>query len=445
MLEYHSTIMASLFDCFFLLFSLIFFTISPSSAKTLPFRPNTIVIPVSKDKCTNQYTIQISQRTPSTPVKLTVDLGGRFMWVNCEESYTSSTYKPAKCNSTLCSLANSKVCTTEPTQCSSSPRPGCNNNSTCTKFIQNRVVYIGTGGELGQDTVSIQFYNKNNPGRIVSLASFPFFCGITWLLDSLAEGVTGVAGFGRSSNISLPAYLSDSMDLPKKFAICLSSNYKNNGLIFFGNGPNYEPLTYTPLILNPVEDLITGGSADYYIGVKSIRVDGKKIKFDENLLSVVKDGSGGTMLSTVNPYTVLHTSIYKALLRDFTKKMELKFRSLVVPSVPVPFGACYYSSGFGTIEEFLAIVPAIDLELESADGKNVSWRFSGANSMVAVNSYTMCLAYIDGGSQPWAPIIIGGHQLEDTVLQFDLDKSRLGFSSNLVYKNTTCSNFVDSM
>ncbi|EEF45333.1 conserved hypothetical protein [Ricinus communis] len=61
--------------------------------------------------------------------------------------------------------------------------------------------------------------------------------------------------------------------------------------------------------------------------------------------------------------------------------------------------------------------------------------------MVAVNSYKMCLAFVDGGSQPRTPIIIGGHQLEDNLLHFDRANSRFGFSSNLLARSTTCSNF----
>lgn len=38
-------------------------------------------------------------------------------------------------------------------------------------------------------------------------------------------------------------------------------------------------------------------------------------------------------------------------------------------------------------------------------------------------------------------IVIGGHQIEDNLLQFDLATSRLGFSSSLLFRQTTCANF----
>lgn len=120
-------------------------------AKT-SFRPKALVLPVSKDSSTLQYLAQINQRTPLVPVKLTLDLGGQFLWLDCEKGYVSFSYKPACCNSAQCSLAKSQLCTTE---CSPSPRPGCNNN-TCALFSDNTVTRTGTSGELGQDVVSIQ-------------------------------------------------------------------------------------------------------------------------------------------------------------------------------------------------------------------------------------------------------------------------------------------------
>lgn len=56
--------------------------------------------------------------------------------------------------------------------------------------------------------------------------------------------------------------------------------------------PNH--LLNTPLILNPVEvaagpAVITGDpSSEYFIGVKSIKVDNKRISFNASLLSINK-------------------------------------------------------------------------------------------------------------------------------------------------------------
>ena len=96
--------------------------IIPSSTAQTSFRPKALVLPVTKDvsSSTPQYVTQIKQRTPLVPVNLTVDLGGGYLWVNCEEGYVSSTSKPASCGSAQCSLfglygcSGDKICGRSP-------------------------------------------------------------------------------------------------------------------------------------------------------------------------------------------------------------------------------------------------------------------------------------------------------------------------------------------
>ncbi|KAK0606937.1 hypothetical protein LWI29_006618 [Acer saccharum] len=419
----------------FFFFFFFFMIISNSTAQT-SFRPKALVLPVSKDSSTLQYTTQFKQRTPLVPVKLTLDLGGQFLWVDCDKGYVSSTYRPVPCRSAVCNQARSKSCIT---QCFSPPRPGCNNN-TCGHSPDNTVTNTGTGGEIGTDVVSLQSTDGKNPGRVVTIQKLPFTCGSTFLLEGLANGVTGMAGLGRSK-ISLPAQFSDAFSFHRKFAICLSSN----GVVFFGDGPYVflpgidvsKSLIYTPLILNPVS---TAGSffqgdpsTDYFIGVKSIKVNEITVKVNATLLSINEEGFGGTKISTVKPYTVMETSIYNALTRAFIKA------TAKIPRVsPVsPFTVCYNSTFIGSTRVGPA-VPQIDLVLQSS---SVFWRIFGANSMVQVKSDVLCLGFVDGGVNPRTSIVIGGHQLEDNLVQIDLAASKVGFSSSLLFRQTTCSNF----
>ncbi|KAJ6351823.1 hypothetical protein OIU78_007668 [Salix suchowensis] len=377
-----------------------------------------------------QYVALINQRTPLVPVKLTLDLGGQFQWVDCEEGYVSSSYKPVRCRSAQCELARSKSCVSE---CYASPRPGCNNN-TCAVLPDNTVTRTGTSGEVGQDVVSIQSTDGSNPGRAVSVSKLIFACGGS--LEGLASGVKGMAGFGRTK-ISLPSQFSAAFSFDRKFAICLTSSSSNaKGVVFFGDGPYVllpgidvsRSLIYsTPLILNPVSTAsayFTGEpSSDYFIGVKSIKINGKA---DRRELA-------GTKISTVIPYTAMETSIYRAVTATFVKELAKVPR---VASV-APFGACFNSTNIGSTRVGPA-VPQIDLVLQNS---GVFWRIFGANSMVQVKSDVLCLGFVDGVLNPRTSIVIGGYQLEDNLLQFDLATSRLGFSSSLLFRQTTCANF----
>ncbi|XP_040995769.1 probable aspartic proteinase GIP2 [Juglans microcarpa x Juglans regia] len=431
-----TTMPNSSFPC--LLFCSLLLFIFPSIAQT-SFRPKALVLPVSKDPSSLQYLAQLNQRTPLVPVKLTLDLGGQFLWVDCDQGYVSSTYKPDRCRSAQCSLAKASSCG----ECFSAPKPGCNNN-TCGLFPDNTVTRTATSGELAQDVVSIQSTDGSNPSRVVSVPKFLFTCGATFLLEGLASGVKGMAGLGRT-RISLPSQFSAAFSFYRKFAICLSSSTRANGVVFFGNGPYIllpnmdvsESLIYTPLILNPVStaSIYSQGdsSAEYFIGVKSIKINEKRVPLNSSLLSINREGFGGTKISTVNPFTVMETTIYNAVINAFVKEL---------PNVPrvasvAPFGACFSSKNIGSTRVGPA-VPQIDFVLQS---QTVYWRIFGANSMVQVSDDVLCLGFVDGGSNPRTSIVIGGHQLEDNLLQFDLATSRLGFSSSLLFRQTTCANF----
>ncbi|CAI0466337.1 unnamed protein product [Linum tenue] len=418
-----------------LLISCILFCclIAVSEAEAQPsFRPKALILPVTKDPSTLQYLTQINQRTPLVPVKLALDLGGQYLWVDCEQGYVSSSYKPAPCGSAQCSLANSKSCT-----------PGCNNN-TCGLMPENTVVTrTSPSGQFGQDVVSIQSTDGSNPGKIVKVPNFLFTCGATFLLDGLAKGVKGMAGLGRNK-ISMPSRFSAAFSFHRKFAVCLTAD-SGKGVVFFGDGPyvmlpNVEiskSLIYTPLIINKVSTASAAfagePSSDYFIGVNSIKINNKVVPLNTTLLKINKEGLGGTKISTVQPYTVLETSIHKAVVTTFAKELS------GVPRVAGvgPFELCYNSVGIGSTRVGPA-VPQIDLVLQSS---NVYWRIFGANSMVQVKSGVLCLGFVDGGVNPRTAIVIGGHQVEDNLLQFDLAASRLGFSSSLLSRQTTCSNF----
>ncbi|TYG39307.1 hypothetical protein ES288_D12G005900v1 [Gossypium darwinii] len=430
--------MASL-HCF-LFTCLLFFFSSPSLAQQ-SFRPKALVIPVAKDASTLQYLTTISQRTPLMPIDLVVDLGGRHMWVDCDRDYVSSTYRPARCRSAQCSLAGADGCG----DCFSAPRPGCNNN-TCGVTPDNSVTHIATSGEVAQDVVSIQSTDGKNPGRVVSVPRFLFACAPSFLLQGLATGVVGMAGLGRT-RIGLPSQFAAAFSFHRKFAVCLSSSTSANGVIFFGDGPYVflpgvdasQSLTYTPLFINPVSTAsaypMGEASAEYFIGVKSIKVNENPISLNTTLLSINNEGVGGTKISTVDPYTVLESSIFKAVTEAFINEAAAMKISRVAGVAP--FEVCFSSSNIASTRLGPA-VPSIDLVLQN---QNVFWRMFGSNSMVEVNRDVLCLGFVNGGSNPTTSIVIGGHQLENTLLQFDLATSRLGFSATLLGRQTTCANF----
>ncbi|KAK3415746.1 hypothetical protein EUGRSUZ_H01514 [Eucalyptus grandis] len=205
-----------------------------------------------------------------------------------------------------------------------------------------------------------------------------------------------------------------------------------------------ENLSYTPILLNPHGDTFVvyapKPAAEYYVNVTAIKVNGKAVPLNATLLAIdQKSGHGGTIISTLVPYTTLQTSIYGAVARAFAQEASTAFNLTATQPVK-PFGLCY-SARLVNITRAGPAVPAIDLVMH---GQDAVWRLFGANSMVRIQrngTDAWCLGLVDGGAEFRAAILIGGHQMEDNLLQFDLGKMRLGFSSSVLVRGTTCANF----
>ena len=101
----HHLTMAS--SPFISLLLLLIISLSSSSFAQPSFRPKALVLPVTKDQTTLQYTTVINQRTPLVPASVVFDLGGRNLWVDCDRGYVSSTYRSPRCRSAVCSRAGS--------------------------------------------------------------------------------------------------------------------------------------------------------------------------------------------------------------------------------------------------------------------------------------------------------------------------------------------------
>ncbi|KAK6915554.1 Xylanase inhibitor, N-terminal, partial [Dillenia turbinata] len=364
-----------------------------------PSSPTALVLPVTKHASTLQYLTKISQGTPLVSTNVVIDLEGQFLWISCNSGNVSSTHHYAHCNSTQCSLAHeTQTCS----HCLSKPGPPqCNNDdNTCLLLSENVFTGRVSSGDLSEDVIGIQSTDGLNPGPLAILPQFIFSCVPAFLSQGLASGATGIAGLGQAK-IGLPLQLSTSFNFSKKFAMCLPPSTSSVGVIFFGDGPYVllpnidisKILIYTPLIINK-------HSHDHYIGVKSIRVNGNKIPIKTSLLLINSRGNGGTKISTVNPYTVLETSIYRSLAESFIKE-ALRGNATKVSSV-APFEVCFSTkSNEGNL--LRPALPIIDLVLQT---NKVFWRIFETNSMVPVNNDIACLAFMDGGYNPEASIVL---------------------------------------
>lgn len=190
-------------------------------------------------------------------------------------------------------------------------------------------------------------------------------------------------------------------------------------------------LVYTPPVKNT---FTTSKFSEYHVKVSSIRIAGKNVPLNKTMLKT-KQGVGGTRISTTTPFTILHTTIYDAVKTAFINALS---KNVTVVEPPTKqFGLCFSSKNVRNTNVG-PDVPVIDIVFHK---KSAFWRIYGSNSVVQVNKDAICLAF-EGQDQTRAPSIdIGGYQLEENLLIFDLVEEKIGFSSSLKLQQTSCSEY----
>ncbi|CAK7333027.1 unnamed protein product [Dovyalis caffra] len=413
------------FVLLFLCSFIFIFKFNPSYAQisNLPVK-SLVLLPVTKDPATFQYLTTIYHGTPQEPVKLVLDLGCPSLWVDCSSGHVSSSRRPIPSCSIQCSTAN-------PSNMScafSAARP------TCDLSAENSITGSATRGELVEDILTIRSVDGSKSGPATTVDHFLLSCAPKFLLNRLAKGAQGMLGLGKT-RIALPSQLASKFGFQRKFATCLSSS--SDGVVLFGNEAGYDSifgteisrsLVYTPLVTNPDG---SGSSQEYSINVKSIKINGKRLPLSQ-------EGIGeGTKISTTVPYTTLESSIYSTFIKAYTEAAT----NMTIVAPVSPFGLCFSSKENGSTL-LGPMVPTVDLVLQS---EMVKWRVHGRNAMVPVSDEVMCLGFLDGGVNSKTSIIIGGFQLEDNLLEFNLGTSMLGFSSSLLNRQTSCSMMLQSI
>ncbi|GMN46601.1 hypothetical protein TIFTF001_015783 [Ficus carica] len=391
--------------------------------------PKAFHIPIAKDTDTLQYYASFQIGTPPTNINAVIDVGGQFLSAACDKYNSSTTRRSIPCGSTECKALTTTKC-------------GSNHTCSLPSFSPFNKDSAALAGGLNNDVVTVYWTDGTSALPNTYSTHITFSCvDSSGLLEGMAAGTNGILGLGRNTSpqMSLPTKLSSVYNIPPKFSLCIpSSDDYGFGDLFIGGGPYRFPggndasewLLYTPLAQSPE-------TGEYFVSVKSIKIDKSAVHFDTSLLDFNQKGVGGTKISTATPYGVLHSSIYKAVVGDFAKRAAA--RNITRVASVAPFGTCFSTANVHWTKAGPR-VPVIDLELPG-NMVSLNWRIHGANSMVRVKKDVMCLGFVDGGSKARASIVLGGHQLEDNFLDFDLTRSLLGFSSSLLPRDQTCSHF----
>ncbi|KAE9599044.1 hypothetical protein Lal_00044111 [Lupinus albus] len=412
--------MASSFAFNIFLLSIALFSVSLASST----KPNHFILPIKKDPSTNLFYTSLGIGTPTQNFNLVIDVAGENLWYDCDKNYNSSSYIPINCNTKKCPFIGC-------TGCNGPYKPGCTNN-TCPANTINTFAEFIFGGGLGEDFIYIS-QNKIS-GLLTACVETDSFTSFN-PLSGLPKSTKGIIGLANSQ-LALPTQLASANKAPPKFSLCLPSSNNLGFTNLLVKDVSKFVFKTTPLIVNPVA---TGPvseqgvpSKEYFIDVKSVNIDGHVVNLKPSLLSINNKGNGGTKISTTSPFTELESTVHKTFIREFLKKAS--DRKLKKVASVAPFEACFDSNTIGNSW------PTIDLMLQ----EGVQWTIHGTNSIIMAKKNVACLAFVDGGTEPRmsfvkASIVIGGYQLQDNLLEFDLASSKLSFTSSLLLQNETCS------
>lgn len=373
-----------------------------ASSKALP-----VLAPVTKDAATSLYTIPFHDGA-----NLVLDVAGPLVWSTCDGGQRPPA-ADITCSSPTCLLANAYPA-------AGCPAPSCGSDrhdKPCTAYPSNPVTGACAAGSLFRARLVANTTDGNRPVSAVTVGVLAA-CAPTKLLASLPRGSTGVAGLA-GSGLALPAQVASAQKVSHRFLLCLPTG--GAGVAILGGGPLPWPqftqsMAYTPLVAKQ-------GSPAHYVSGTSIRVEDTRVPVPDRALA-----TGGVMLSTRLPYVLLRRDVYRPVVDAFTKALAAQHANGAPAARGVdpvaPFGLCYDAKTLGNNLGGYS-VPNVVLALDGGG----EWAMTGKNSMVDVKPGTACVAFVemeagDGGAPA---VILGGAQMEDFVLDFDMEKKRLGF------------------
>ncbi|XP_050373532.1 aspartyl protease family protein 2 [Argentina anserina] len=362
-----------------------------------------------------QYFVHLLLGSPPQPLLLVADTGSDLVWLRCSACKNcsrrspgsaflarhSSTFSPFHCYDSACRLV---------------PRPDpapCNHtrlHSPC-RYQYTYSDGSTTAGFFSKETTAL----NTTAGKPAKLPHLSFGCGFDISGPSLTgpsfNGAHGVMGLGRGP-ISFISQLGHQFG--STFSYCLMdytlspppSSYLRIGA---SESDVVSKLSYTRLILNPLSPTF------YYIGIKSVSVNGVKLAVRPSVWSLDKDGNGGTVIDSGTTLSFLPEAAYRLILTAFKRSLK-KVASLVEPTPGFDLCVNVTSLAKGSL-------PRLRFGLEGGSVLAPPPR----NYFIETMDRVECLAIqpVDSGS---GFSVIGNLMQQGFLFEFDKDRSRLGFS-----------------
>ncbi|CAL5190548.1 unnamed protein product [Lathyrus oleraceus] len=359
-----------------------------------------------------EYFMDVFIGTPPKHYSLILDTGSDLNWIQCVpciacfeqtgpyyDPKESSSFENITCHDPRCKLVSSP----DP------PRPCKDENQTCPYFY-----WYGdssnTTGDFASETFTVNLTTSEGNSEFKHVENVMFGCG-HWN-RGLFHGAAGLLGLGRGP-LSFASQLRSIYG--HSFSYCLvdrnSDSSVSSKLIF---GEDKELLSHPNLNFTS----FVGGEENsvdtfYYVGIKSVMVDGEALSIPEETWRLSEEGSGGTIIDSGTTLTYFAEPAYEIIKEAFMKKIK---GYEIVEGFP-PLKPCYNVSGIEKME-----LP--DFGILFSDG--AMWDFPVENYFIQIDSDVVCLAIL--GTPRSALSIIGNYQQQNFHILYDMKKSRLGYA-----------------
>ncbi|KAF8091952.1 hypothetical protein N665_0431s0021 [Sinapis alba] len=385
--------------------------------KPIPFVKSPVVSGASSGS--GQYFVDLRIGQPPQSLLLIADTGSDLVWVKCSACRNcslhspatvffprhSSTFSPTHCYDPLCRLVPEPVRT-----------PKCNHtriHSTC----HYEYAYADgslTSGLFATETTTL----KTSSGREAYLKSVAFGCGFRISGQGVSgtsfNGAHGVMGLGRGP-ISFASQLGRRFG--NKFSYCLMDYTLSpppTSYLIIGDGAGVNgarsKLLFTPLLTNPFSPTF------YYVRLKSVSVNGAKLRIHPSVWEIDGSGNGGTVVDSGTTLAFLSDPAYRLVVATVRRRIRLPIAAELTPG----FDLCVNVSGVSKPEKFMP-----RLKFEFAGG--AVFVPPPRNYFIETEEHVQCLA-IQSVNPNVGFSVIGNLMQQGFLFEFDRDRSRLGFS-----------------
>ncbi|KAJ7549112.1 hypothetical protein O6H91_07G040400 [Diphasiastrum complanatum] len=249
----------------------------------------------------------------------------------------------------------------------------------------------------------------------------------------LVNGKKDVLALGAGA-LAFPTQVSAAARVAKKFAYCLGGS-ANPAPIFFGNisyyfdsglpqqGDRYPELDITPYLKYTPLKTPAHGKRGYALEITSVTLNAGS--------AVTVKVSDDAAIGTGALYTRIVEPAYTHIRQAFLSVLAVTgFQR--VSSHHGPLDLCFNI----TVGQYRS-APLITFTF----GRNSSLGVTADNYLVNVdNSNIYCFGIISAGAKKGSSVI-GTFQQQDNLVEFDLEKKRVGMTGSLIALRSNCANF----